>query len=93
MLNGQWISQSQRINGLAIVILMVVIAMTASPRQVDAQPREHIRSFFDAEQNFYGWLNHTDGRQIGDVAPFTSLGGTKFFNQQNGLPREMRPKV
>lgn len=51
----------------------------------DFIPFEISHGSFDRERNFYGWMSHIEGQQIGDVQAFTNAGGTKFWEQDSGV--------
>ncbi len=48
-------------------------------------PFEISRGSYDSFANFYGWVRHVDGQQIGDVQAFTNIGGTKFWERDSGI--------
>ena len=61
-------------------ILMVVT------RSAGAQPLvSEIWGGTQLNENTYFWLQHIDGRQLGDVSPYTSLGGSHYRFMNNGV--------
>ncbi len=43
------------------------------------------RTFFDDKRSFFGWVRHVEGNQIGEVEPFSAVGGTGMFLADNGV--------
>lgn len=67
--------------GLLTGVIVVLFAVQA-PRPAAAQ--QTTGSFFDVDSNRYYWLNHIEGRQIGDVSSSTSAGATQYFYDDFG---------
>lgn len=83
MRQGGW-SLPATIRAMAFCLLA---SLATAPTAVYAQApivSTFANAFYDSESNFYGWLSHIDGRQVGDLQPYTALGGTKYYFPGNG---------
>lgn len=63
----------------------VLIAQEVRFSDSVAQNRQTIGSYFDANRNMTFWVNHVQGRGIGDIMSNTAIGGNQFKFLDNGL--------
>lgn len=89
--SGRTCTPAYRNAGAAAKLVFFVLSLSASKAlsvDQDLHPpavQIHGGRHFDAATNSYYWLKHVDGRQVGDAAPFTSLGGSRFRRLENGI--------
>ena len=63
---------------LSVSIFLGVTLLNSNSVHCDQYPL--IGGDYDPnQQNWSAWLGHTQGRQIGDIAPFTSFGATRYL--------------
>ena len=75
-----WLAQSS--------IASFVIAISFCGYDASAQEplvRETSGAFFDADRDTYFRFQHIEGRQLGDVMPFTMFGGTRYIHLDDGV--------
>ena len=59
-------------------------AGVASLSELEPIPQQSSASFYDPSRNYYLWVRHLAGQQLGDSHAYTGVGGTRFVWLEDG---------